>query len=108
MAEAYKVLAQKLPAAANLEDAYTVPSSIQTVISSIVISNNGIADKFRLSIAVVGAGDDPMQYLFWDTDIAANETIPLVNGITLNDGDVIRVYSLNGTCAFNIFGTEIS
>jgi len=48
------------------------------------------------------------QYLVYDSTLAANATVSLSIGITLNSTDVIRVYSSSADLSFNVFGTEIA
>ena len=106
MADTYKVLAQSNPVATTLTDAYTVPASTSTVISTIVVANRGAATSFRISIAVAGAADNNVQYIAYDVAIAANESKSFTFGITLATTDKIRVYATLATLSFNIFGVE--
>ena len=103
-----KVLSQTRPSGASLTDSYTVPAATSTVISSLtVVETSGAADTFRISVAVAGAVDGLVQYIYYDLPITANDTFIATVGITLAATDVIRVYSANGTCSFNFFGEEI-
>jgi hypothetical protein len=103
------VLAQHKPTAANLEDAYTVPAGKDSVVSSLVVCNqSGSSDSFRISIAVGGAANVSKQYIYYDIAIPAYETFIATVGFSLNDGDVIRVYSTNGNCSFNFFGSKVT
>lgn len=108
MAESLKVLAQTKPGAASLTDSYTVPAATSTVLSTVMICNQGAATSFRISIAVAGAADTAKQYLFYDTPIAANTSISVTIGVTLAATDVLRVYNTLATCSFNVFGAEIT
>lgn len=109
MADSYKVLGQSAPLAATPTDAYTVPASTEAIISTVVICNrSGTATTFRISVAVAGAGAANEQYLAYDAAIAANETISLTIGITMEATDVLRVYATLATVSFNIFGVEKS
>ena len=108
MAEAFKVLGQSAPAATTLTDAYTVPAATQTVLSTVVVCNQGAATTFRVSIAVAGAADTPKQYLYYDTAIAQNATLTATLGISLATTDVVRVYAGAATLSFNVFGVEIT
>lgn len=108
MAETYKVLAQSNPAATTLTDAYTVPASTSTVVSSIIVANRSTATSFRVSVAIAGAADANQQYIAYDRAIAANEVIPLTFGVTLAATDKVRVYATLATLSFNIFGVEIT
>lgn len=107
MADAYKVLAQSDPAAATLTDAYIVPASTQTIISTICVTNrSAVATSFRISVAINGAADSNPQYIAYDVPIGGNESIYLTLGITIDATDVIRVYATLATLSFNIFGVE--
>jgi hypothetical protein len=109
MTETFKVLAQVNPSAAALTDAYTVPASTSTVVSSIVVANRSATPTaFRISVAVAGAADDNKQYVSYGVPIAANEVITHTLGITLAATDVVRVYATLATLSFNIFGSEIT
>jgi hypothetical protein len=109
MAETYKVLAQVSPAATILTDAYTVPASTSTVISSITVANrSSSASRYRISIAVGGAADAVQQYIAFDVSLANRSTDSFVIGITLAAGDVIRVRTDDGNCSFNVFGAQVT
>ena len=109
MPTAYKVLSQTAPAASTLSDAYTVPASTSTVISTIVITNYGVSPSgYRISIAKAGASDAQVQYIAYDITISENDATALTLGVTLATTDVVRVFSTTGTVNFNIFGSEIS
>jgi hypothetical protein len=108
LASTYKVLGQSNPAATTLTDAYTVPASTQSVVSSIVIANRGAATSYRLSVAVAGAADANQQYLAYDVAIGANEMHTLTLGVSLQTTDKVRVYATLATLSFNIFGVELT
>jgi hypothetical protein len=109
MADTTKVLAQVKPSATTLTDAYTVPGTTQTAISSIVVTNqSAVATSFRISVAVAGAADTAKQYLYYDVVINGNDSFVATIGITLATTDVIRVYNTLATLSFNIFGLEVT
>ena len=104
-----KVLGQSKPSAATLTDAYTVPASTATTVSTIVASNqSATATSFRVSVAVAGAADTAAQYLYYDIVIPGNDTFAATLGITLAATDVVRVYNTLATLSFNIFGVEVT
>ena len=79
----------------------------QTTISSIVAANRtGAAITFRLSVHVGGAGANDKQYLYYDKSVAANDSLAIVIGITLNQTDVLKVYTSAVDMSFNVFGCE--
>lgn len=110
MATTYKILGQSAPSATSNTDIYTVPSSTQTVISTITIVNRGSSDAtFR--IAARPNGDTLSNEHFfggYDSTVLANDMVALTIGVTLNDGDVITVYASSADLSFNVFGSEIS
>ena len=107
MADILKVLGQLDPSATTTTVLYTVPDMTQTTISSIVAANRtGSAITFRLSVHVGGAGADDKQYLYYDKSVAANDSLAIVIGITLNQTDVLKVYTSAVNMSFNVFGCE--
>ena len=107
MSNIYATLGQVLSTASTLTDLYTVPSSTNTVASSLVVCNQGVTATFRVAVRKVGASIDPKQYLIYDMVINANDTISLALGITLAQTDVVSVYASSSTISFNLFGTEL-
>jgi len=109
MAEILKVLGQSNPTLLVLTDMYTVPTSTNATVSSIVVANRtAVADKFRISIAPGGAADTNEQYIYYDIIIPGNDTFVATIGITLQATDVVRVYSRDGSLSFNLFGLEVT
>jgi|TARA_A100000172_G_scaffold75688_1_gene58623 hypothetical protein len=107
MSDSLKVLGQLDPAATTTTVLYTVPDMTQTTISSIVAANRtGSAITFRLSVHVAGAGADDKQFLYYDKSVAANDSLAIVIGITLNQADVLKVYTSAVDMSFNVFGCE--
>ncbi len=107
MADVLKVLGQLDPAATTTTVLYTVPDMTQTTISSIVAANRtGSAITFRLSVHVAGAGADDKQYIYYDKSVAANDSLSIVIGMTLNQTDVLKVYTSAVDMSFNVFGCE--
>lgn len=109
MAEIRGVLGQKDPAAATLEDLYTVGADTDAIVSSLVIcERSGTPTDFRISVAPLGAADSNEQYIFFDHALTANQTIVEKIGITLATTDVIRVYATLATVSFTAFGLKIT
>ncbi len=107
MTDSLKVLGQLDPSATTTTVLYTVPDLTQTTISSIVAANRtGSAITFRLSVHVDGAGADDKQYLYYDKSVGANDSLTIVIGITLNQADVLKVYTSAVNMSFNVFGCE--
>ena len=107
MADNLKVLGQVDASATTVTTLYTVPDMTQTTVSSIVAANRtGSAITFRLSVHVEGASADDKQYLYYDKSVAANDSLTIVIGITLNQKDVLKVYTSAVDMSFNVFGCE--
>src|SRR5487761_2662944 len=102
MVDTFKTLFQANPLVTTLTDAYTVPAATAAVVSTIVVCNRSATPTtFRISVAPAGIADDPKQYLFYDTPINGNASIPLTLGITLATTDVLRVYAGIASLSFN-------
>lgn len=109
MPTTYKVLGQIKPSATTDTTLYTVPSSTQSVCSTLSVCNTASATAtFRVRVKINNAADDDKQYLMFDTPIVAKDTLLLTFGATLGAGDVVRVYSSNGSISFQLFGSEIT
>ena len=109
MATTYKILGQSAPAANTSSDLYTVPSSTQAVVSSIVVANRDTAAAtYRISCAPDGAAVADAQYLAYNVTVGGSDSTVLTLGITLGDTDKIRVYASTANLTFTAFGSEIS
>ena len=109
MAITYKVLGQSNPAANTNTDLYTVPASTSAVCSTLVICNQAAsAATFRVAVRPAGAAISAPQYISYDTNINANDSITMTIGITLATTDVITVYASSADFSFNAFGSEIA
>ena len=109
MAITYKVLGQSNPAANTNTTLYTVPSSTSAVCSTIVICNQAAsAATFRIAVRPAGAAIATQQYISYDTNVNANDSITMTIGITLATTDVITVRANTTTVSFNLFGSEIT
>jgi hypothetical protein len=109
MANTYKVLGQVAPSATTATTAYTCPSATQTVISSIVVANRAATSAtYRISVRPNGATQANEHYIAYDITIAANDSIALTLGITIDASDVVTVYASSANLSFNLFGSEIA
>jgi glucose-6-phosphate dehydrogenase assembly protein OpcA len=109
MATAYKVLGQSAPSTNTDTNIYTVPSSTQTVVSTISVANRGTsAAKFRIAVRPAGASIANQHYVAYDVEIGAESVIALTLGITLNATDVVTVRANSANLSFSAFGSEIS
>lgn len=109
MATSYKVLGQVAPSATTATTAYTVPSSTETVVSTIAVCNRGgTSATYRIAIRPDGATLANEHYIAYDTSITANNSTMITIGVTLNAADVVTVYSSNTSLSFSLFGSEIA
>lgn len=110
MANAYKILGQVDLTNTDLTTAYTVPSSTETVISTIILANRTTsATTFRIAIRPDGASISNSHYIAYDVPLAANDSTTLTLGITVNAADLIDVRAGDANAiSVNIFGTEIT
>lgn len=109
MPTAYKVLGQSAPSATTATALYTVPSSTETVVSTVTVCNRGSsAGTFRISVRPNGDSLANQHYLVYDASCAAKDTITLTLGITVDATDVLEVYASSGDFSFNAFGSELS
>lgn len=107
MATTRKVLGQVgSPTAATITDLYTVPASTDTVVSVLYATNTGAATTIRVTVAPAGAADAAAHRIYDLIPIAANETIPLLQGATLAATDKVRCYNTLATVNFTLFGQE--
>jgi hypothetical protein len=106
---AYKVLGQQAPGATTNTTLYTVPSSTDTIVSTLVVANrDSTAATFRVAVRPGGATLADQHYLAFDVPIAGNDSTTLTLGITLAATDVITVRGSTANLSFNAFGTELS
>lgn len=109
MPTTFKVLGQSKPSAASLTACYTVPALTQATLSSIIVCNQSAAQTtFRVSVAVAGAANTASQYLYYDVVVPGNNSFVATIGLSLNAGDIVRVYNTFATCSFNVFGCEVT
>ena len=109
MATNYKVLGQSAPAATTATALYTVPSSTEAIISTIVVANRAAAAKsYRIAIRPNGDTLANQHYLAYDVAIAANDSTALTLGITVDAADVVEVYASAADLSFTAFGSELT
>jgi glucose-6-phosphate dehydrogenase assembly protein OpcA len=105
----YKILGQAAISATTNTDLYTVPSSTEAVISTIVIANrNNVPSLFRIAIRPNGAELALAQYVAYDVTVGASDSVSITLGITMSAGDILTVFSDSSTLTFSAFGTEIT
>lgn len=110
MAINYKVLGQVAPTDTNNTNIYTVPSSTQTIISTISISNiTTSGTSYRIAVRPSGDTIGNKHWIAYDISLGGNDSISLTLGITMNASDILTVRSgTSNSLAFSIFGAEIT
>ena len=95
------------PGAATLTACYTVPGSTQTAITAITATNqsSSVAEKIRGCHSVNAAAAAVADYFWYDADLAPGET-KTIGSFTAATNDIIRLYSLGGNVAFQVYGIE--
>jgi len=105
----YKVLGQVAPSATTLTTLYTVPSATDTVCSTIAICNQaGTAATYRIAVRPAGAAVENKHYIVYGATVAANDSVLLTLGLTLDTTDVVSVFASSANLSFSAFGSEIS
>jgi hypothetical protein len=110
MPTTYKVLGQVAPTNTSDTDLYTAPASTQTVISTLSVTNDTTsAATFRIYVRVNGAAASATNTLYFDTALAANSTLMITCGLTIDAADVITVRSsVANALTFQAFGSEVT
>lgn len=109
MTVTYKVLGQINPTANVLTTVYTVPSSTQTVISTVAVCNqSATATTFCLAVQPANAAIGSKHYINFDTPLPGNDTITLTIGMTLATTDVLSANVGSASVSINAFGSEIT
>lgn len=106
----YKILGQAEPADTNNVDLYTVPSSTETIVSTIVIANTSANEQaFRIFVREAGAAASTANAIAYDTAINAQTQVAFTLGLTLSSTDIISVRSnAANTITFQAFGSELT
>jgi len=108
MANAYKVLGQSAPSATTDTDIYTVPSSTEAVISTIVIANRSNSDAtYNIAVRPNGATIANEHYVAFSITVGQNDSTALTLGITMDAADVLTVQASSADLSFSVFGSEI-
>lgn len=109
MANAYKILGQVADASANDVELYLVPAATEAIVSTIVVCNReAAANTFRIATKSDNSAVANEDYVAYDTSIAANDTITLTLGVTLQTGAEISVGASDANVTFQAYGTEIT
>ena len=109
MATVYKVLGQSAPGATTATTLYTVPTSTEAVISTIIVANRAAtAATYRIAIRPNGATLANEHYIAYDVTVGAGDSTTLTLGLTIDAADVLTVYAGNANLSFSAFGSEVT
>ena len=110
MPTAYKVLAQSCPTTTAQTAIYTVASTTQVVVSSIVVANLATSNHtYRIAVQPNGATLASLHFVGYDVTVPANDSTTLTLGLTMDDTDVISVRTSSANnLVFQIFGAELT
>ena len=107
--ETMKTPSFSAPAADTLTSLYTLPASTSAVVPTINVCNTSAsAATFRIGIRPGGAAIEQQNYLVYNSNISAYESIIFNQGIILDAGDILAVYSSASTLAFTAFKMEVT
>ena len=96
------------PSANTLTTLYTVPADTQSIISTINVCNTASTDA-TYRIAVTSGGSPVLgNYIVYGATITGNETVAFTQGITMDAGDILAVFTNSASIAFNAFKMEIA
>lgn len=112
MPTTYKILGQAAPAAATPNNIYSVASTTQAVVSTIMVANTGAADtNFHIWVRPNSAAASTSNAIAYTVPITAYSTSAYTIGATLGGGagtDILTVQSASGTVTFTVFGSELT
>lgn len=110
MATTYRVLGQSECTYNTEHLVYTVPTSTQTIVSTVIIANQ-TASPGAFTLSVRPSADSTTtakHHIFYNTEIPANSSFVATIGATLSAGDKIYLRSLTEKSSVSIFGSEIA
>lgn len=88
---------------------YSVPTSTQAVISTILVCNTASSQaQFRIGLDTAAGTPSASEWLVYDAVVPANDTTALTIGIALESGKYVRVSSSANTVTFSAFVSEIT
>lgn len=106
MATAYKTLGNANPGA-SLTVLYTCPSGYDAVAKFVACNRSTSPRTFRMAVSPAGAAIADDHYWYYDVEIPPNDTIE-IDGIGLDQTDVVRVYGQDDQVSFNLNGVELN
>lgn len=88
---------------------YETPASTEAVISTIVVCNTSASPAtYRIGLDTTAGTPSASEWLVYDAALAANDSVALTLGVSLDAGKFIRVSSSANTVTFSAFVSEIS
>ena len=111
MAKTYKILGNiaGLGTITSYSTLYNTPSSTSAVISTITICNQTTSSvTYRLGIASSETSPSTSEFLAFGATVAANDTVALTLGVTLQAGKYLRASSSSASVSFIAFGSELT
>ena len=110
MANAYKYSqVQGTASTGTYATLYTTPAATSAVVSSLVVCNTSASpQQYRIGLDTTAGTPAASEWLVYDATIAANDTVALTLGVTLDASKFIRVSSSADTITFSAFLSEIS
>ncbi len=103
MAKTYKILGNiaGLGTITSYSTLYNTPSSTSAVISTITICN-------QTTSSVSETSPSTSEFLAFGATVAANDTVALTLGVTLQEGKYLRASSSSASVSFIAFGSELT
>lgn len=93
--------------AGDFVTAYTVPAGKSAVVSTLAITNfSGAASTYRVAVIKSGDSLSSENLLFLDTPISGSTTQAITIGMTLAEGDVVKVAANTAYVNATLFGSE--
>ena len=110
MAFIYKTLGQARPSDLTAVNIYTVPSSTQTIISSIIICNvTNAATTFSVYQRTSGSAVGESNAIAFNQTIPAYSTTTIEAKLTMSSTNILSVETGNSSSlTFTVNGTEIN
>jgi hypothetical protein len=107
MADVLKILGQINPTPTTFTLLYTAPDLSSVTCSSLIVCNRtSLTAQFSVTVHQKDSSTDDKQYIFYEAPLAANTTLTTVLGITLAEGDHIKVSTSTAGFSINLFGVE--
>ena len=88
-------------AATTLTTVFTCPHGKTVPVTLYLCNRDAAATTFRISIAIANAADATEQYIYYDARLPANDA--LKESFTMNEDDVLRVYTAGALVSCSVF-----